>query len=135
MKISEIKNSIEKILDHNKAKNIVTIDLKNKSYIADYMIIASGTSSRHLQSLSKNQSQFTKSDAGGPETIVSFNIENERDLQRIFDYFSRDVLLPDFYPEQRSIGRIKESIYRFFKEELKMSIEDDKFIDIVSINT
>tara|TARA_B100001250_G_scaffold230070_1_gene197476 strand:- start:240 stop:2489 length:2250 start_codon:yes stop_codon:yes gene_type:complete len=76
---------------------------------------------------------FTKSDAGGPETIVSFNIENERDLQRIFDYFSRDVLLPDFYPEQRSIGRIKESIYRFFKEELKMSIEDDKFIDIVSI--
>ena len=54
MKISEIKNSIEKILNQNKAKNVVTIDLKKKSYIADYMIIASGTSSRHLQSLSKN---------------------------------------------------------------------------------
>ena len=38
MKISEIKNQIEKILDNNKAKNIVSIDLKNKSYIADYMI-------------------------------------------------------------------------------------------------
>ena len=54
MKISEIKNSIEKILDKNKALNIVTIDLKKKSYIADYMIVASGTSSRHLQSLSEN---------------------------------------------------------------------------------
>ena len=54
MEISEIKNQIEIILDNNKAKNIVSINLKKKSYIADYMIIASGTSSRHLQSLSEN---------------------------------------------------------------------------------
>ena len=53
MEVIEIKNNIEKILDSNKAQNITTIDLKNKSYIADYMIIASGTSSRHLQSLSE----------------------------------------------------------------------------------
>jgi len=53
MDVIEIKNNIEKILDNNKAQNITTIDLKNKSYIADYMIIASGTSSRHLQSLSE----------------------------------------------------------------------------------
>jgi len=53
MQISEIKKNIEKILDNNKAQDITSIDLKNKSYIADYMIIASGTSSRHLQSLSE----------------------------------------------------------------------------------
>ena len=53
MKIIEIKRNIEKILDDNKAKNITTINLKNKSYIADYMIVASGTSSRHLQALSE----------------------------------------------------------------------------------
>ena len=52
MKISDIKFNIEKILDTNKAQNITSINLKNKSYIADYMVIASGTSSRHLQSLS-----------------------------------------------------------------------------------
>ena len=40
-------------MDGNKAQNITSIDLKNKSYIADYMIVASGTSSRHLQSLSE----------------------------------------------------------------------------------
>tara|TARA_B110000914_G_C15110884_1_gene286066 strand:- start:47 stop:394 length:348 start_codon:yes stop_codon:yes gene_type:complete len=54
MKISEIKNKIEIILSDNKAKDIVSIDLREKSYIADYMIVASGTSSRHLQSLSEN---------------------------------------------------------------------------------
>ena len=53
MKVMDIKKDIEKILDNNKAKNIIAINLKNKSYIADYMIIASGTSSRHLQSLSE----------------------------------------------------------------------------------
>ena len=53
MEVIEIKDNIEKILDNNKAQNITTIDLKNKSYIADYMIVASGTSSRHLQSLSE----------------------------------------------------------------------------------
>jgi ribosome-associated protein len=53
MKIIEIKKNIEKILDDNKAQNITTIDLKNKTHIADYMIVASGTSSRHLQALSE----------------------------------------------------------------------------------
>ena len=53
MKVSKIKEIIEKILDDNKASNIISIDLKKKSFIADYMIIASGTSSRHLQSLSE----------------------------------------------------------------------------------
>ena len=45
---------IIKILDDNKAKDIVTIDLANKSSISDYMIVASGTSSRHIQSVSEN---------------------------------------------------------------------------------
>ena len=54
MKVEKIKKLIEQVLDKNKASNIVSIDLKEKSYIADYMIIASGTSSRHLQSLSEN---------------------------------------------------------------------------------
>ena len=53
MKVIDIKRNIEKILDNNKATNIISINLKNKSYIADYMIIASGTSSRHLQALSE----------------------------------------------------------------------------------
>ena len=53
MEVYKIKEIIEKILDDNKANNITSIDLRKKSFIADYMIIASGTSSRHLQSLSE----------------------------------------------------------------------------------
>ena len=41
----DLKKIIIKTLDSNKALDIVSIDLKDKSSIADYMIVASGTSS------------------------------------------------------------------------------------------
>ena len=41
------------------------------------------------------------------------------DLQKIFDYFVRNNLTP-LYPEDRSVGRVKESIYRFFAEKLNL---------------
>ena len=52
-KISDLKTIILDTLDNNKALDIVSIDLANKSSIADHMIIASGTSSRHIQALSE----------------------------------------------------------------------------------
>ena len=52
-KISDLKKIIIQTLDINKALDNVSIDLKDKSSMAEYMIIASGTSSRHIQSLSE----------------------------------------------------------------------------------
>ena len=48
----DLKKIILNTLDSNKALDIISIDLKNKSSMADHMIIASGTSSRHIQALS-----------------------------------------------------------------------------------
>ena len=50
-KNTNLKKIILDTLDSNKALDIISIDLKNKSSMADYMIIASGTSSRHIQAL------------------------------------------------------------------------------------
>jgi len=41
------------------------------------------------------------------------------DMQKLFDFFVRNNLTP-FYPEDRSVGRVKEAIYKFFEQELKM---------------
>ena len=49
----EIKTLIEKSLDADKAFDIVTIELDEQSALADYMIIASGTSSRHVSALAE----------------------------------------------------------------------------------
>ena len=53
------------------------------------------------------------------------------DLQRLFDYFVRQNLTP-FYPEDRSVGRVKEAIYKFFELEFKMKRgeEEDEAIKI-----
>ena len=40
-------------LDNNKALDINSLSLKGKSDIADYLIIATGTSSRHVSSLAE----------------------------------------------------------------------------------
>ena len=49
---NNIAKTIHKVLSDNKAKNITKINLEKKSSIADYMIICSGTSNRHVISLS-----------------------------------------------------------------------------------
>jgi len=51
--INKLKNEIEAMLSDNKALKIKSIDLKDKTSIADFMIIASGNSSRHIQALSE----------------------------------------------------------------------------------
>jgi type III restriction enzyme len=53
------------------------------------------------------------------------------DMQKLFDFFVRNNLTP-FYPEDRSVGRVKEAIYKFFEQELKMWY-GDVWEDIVQI--
>ena len=95
MKIIDIKKNIEKILDDNKAKDIKSINLKNKSYIADYMIIASGTSSRHLQALSEILvSEMKKIGLG------EFHIEGRESSDwKLVD--AKDIIVHIFHPEKR----------------------------------
>ena len=95
MKISEMKSQIEIILENNKAKDIVSIDLKDKSYIADYMIIASGTSSRHLQSLSENLVSELKK-------IGIYNCRMEgKDSSDWKLVDAIDIIIHIFHPEKR----------------------------------
>ena len=60
-----------------------------------------------------------------------FEIYNDEDLQRIFDFFIRNNLTP-FYPEDRSVGRVKEALYNFFKKYFKMDY-DKYFREIINL--
>lgn len=50
----DIRDIILDALEENKAEDIITISLKGKSSIADYMVIASGRSTRHVVGLSNH---------------------------------------------------------------------------------
>jgi len=52
--LSKLERLITSTLDKHKAERIVSIDLTGKSDFADCMIVASGTSGRHVGSLADN---------------------------------------------------------------------------------
>ena len=58
--VKELIAFVEQKLDAGKAENIVTIDLKGKSSFTDFIIIANGTSGRHLNGLANNLIQDIK---------------------------------------------------------------------------
>ena len=49
--MSEFKDFVTQSLDDDKALDIKIIDLTNQSAIADYLVIASGTSSAHVKGM------------------------------------------------------------------------------------
>jgi ribosome-associated protein len=101
-KISDLKKIIIKTLDINKAQDIVSIDLKDKSSMADYMIIASGTSSRHIQSLSE-QVLDKLIDNG----IKNCKIEG-KDSQEWKLVDGIDLIVHIFHPEKRKFYELEK---------------------------
>ena len=94
-KISDLKQIIINTLDINKAQDIISIDLKDKSSMADYMIIASGTSSRHIQSLSEQILEKFKDNG-----IKNSKIEGKESSEwKLVDGI--DVIVHIFHPEKR----------------------------------
>ena len=94
-KISDLKEIVISTLDLNKAQDIVTIDLKDKSSMADYMIIASGTSSRHIQSLSEQVLEKLKNNG-----VKDSKIEGKESSEwKLVDGI--DLIVHIFHPEKR----------------------------------
>jgi ribosome-associated protein len=56
-------------LNNDKAEDIVQIDLRGKSSIGDYMIIASGRSSRQVSAISEKLVDNIKQDFGRPSKV------------------------------------------------------------------
>ncbi len=101
-KISNLKSLILKTLDTNKALDVISIDLKNKSSIADYMIIASGTSSRHIQALSEQVVEEIKMSG-----IKNCKIEgNESSDWKLIDGI--DIIIHIFNPEKRKFYELEK---------------------------
>lgn len=55
-----VRDLIEHSLDADKAEDIITIDLRGKSDIADFMVIASGRSQRHVATLAEHLQERLK---------------------------------------------------------------------------
>ena len=110
-KISDLKSVVIHTLDLNKAQDIVTIDLKDKSSMADYMIIASGTSSRHIQSLSEQVLEKLK-DNGIKNSKIEGKESNE---WKLVDGI--DLIVHIFHPEKRKFYELEKILSELIPKE------------------
>ncbi len=113
-KISDLKKIVIQTLDTNKALDIVSIDLKDKSSMADYMIIASGTSSRHIQSLSEQVLKKFK-DYGMKDSKIEGKDSTE---WKLVDGI--DLIVHIFHPEKRKFYELEKIWSEFIPKEKVM---------------
>ena len=99
--INQLKNEIENILNDNKALEVKSINLKDKTSIADFMIIARGNSSRHIQALSDILLDKLKQ-----KGINNCRLEG-RDSNdwKLID--AMDIIIHIFHPEKRKFYNLE----------------------------
>jgi len=89
------QKEIEQILENNKAAEVKSINLKNKTSIADFMIIASGNSSRHIQALSEILLEELKK-----RGLKNCRLEGRASKEwKLID--ASDIIIHIFHPEKR----------------------------------
>jgi len=100
--IEALETAIVDTLDEDKAEDIVAIDLRGKSSVTDFMIIASGRSGRHVSALSDHVLRMLK-DRGVKNARVEGLATGDWVLIDV-----GDVVVHIFRPEVRSFYNLEK---------------------------
>lgn len=96
MEIKELADKIVEILENKKGVDIELIPVAEKTVLADYFVICSGTSSTHIKALADEVEYMLKRDYG----VAPDHIEGRESARWILlDY--KDVVVHVFHPEER----------------------------------
>jgi ribosome-associated protein len=90
------------LLDDGKAEDIIAIDLKGKSSLADAMIVAQGTSNRHVSSIAERLIQGLKDQAH-----VQARVEGLSSCDWVL-VDAGDVIVHIFRPEVRAFYNLEK---------------------------
>lgn len=93
---------VERSLDDDKAENVVVIDLAGKTSLADYMVIASGGSSRHVSAMAEHLRETLKADGLRSPSVEGLS---QGDWVLID---AGDVLVHLFRPEVRTFYNLEK---------------------------
>ena len=101
LKAEDILKIVETTLDDGKAEDVQVINLEGKSSIANYMVVASGTSNRHVAALAEHV-QMKLKENGRPSMSEG---EEKADWILIDAY---DVIVHIFKPEVRAFYSLEK---------------------------
>ena len=100
-----VENNLQRVLsslDDSKAQDVVTIDLRGRSPLADYMVIASGGSQRHVSALADHL-LFALKDCNKGQTRVEGLSECDWVLIDL-----GDIIVHLFRPETREFYNLEK---------------------------
>ena len=97
-----LKEFIINTLEDNKAEDIISINVQNKTSVTDYMIIVSGRSSRHVKSIADNLIKTLKKNKIKPIGIEGY-IKSEWIL---LDF--GDLLVHVMHPDKRNFYSLEK---------------------------
>ncbi len=93
---------MEKSLDDDKAIGVVVIDLEGKTSLTDYMVIASGTSQRHVSAMAENLREKIKQSG-----IKNVSVEGQSQCDWVL-IDGGDIIVHLFRPEVREFYNIEK---------------------------
>ena len=102
MRSNQLKDLVVAALEEIKAKDIVALDVHNLTSITDYMVVASGTSSRQVKALADNVVEKAKAAGCRP-----LNVEGERDAEWILVDLA-DVVVHVMLPSTREFYQLEK---------------------------
>ncbi|MCP4393252.1 MAG: ribosome silencing factor [Alphaproteobacteria bacterium] len=97
----ELLEIVKRSLEDDKAEDVQIIELFEKTDIADYMVVASGTSKRHVSSIADNL--FRKLKSAG----VKSSVEGDEKCDWVL-IDAADVIVHVFRPEVRDFYEIEK---------------------------
>lgn len=100
--MTRLRDVITTSLDDDKAEEIVTIDLQGKCSFADYMVVASGRSSRHISSIADKLQEVLKN-----ADMPALSIEGQETSDWIV-IDAGDVIVHLFRPEVRELYNLEQ---------------------------
>jgi ribosome-associated protein len=74
--IEKLLDSVRAAVAELKAKDVVEIDVRGKSSVTDFMVVASGTSTRHVKSIADEVVRFAKK-----LDVQPLGVEGEREAE------------------------------------------------------
>lgn len=116
--VEELLACVMDATEELKAREVVQVDVRGKSSVADYMVIASGTSSRHVKSIADEVVRFAKK-----LDVMPLGVEGEREAEWVLVDLG-DVIVHVMLPRVREFYAL-ERLWTVGDQPMADGDEDD----------
>jgi ribosome-associated protein len=101
--MNDLHDLVKKQLEDSKAKNLISLDVSSMSDHFDTIILATGTSSRHVQSISEQLVEFMKK----AESSLHMSMEKDAEAEWILIDLGR-IVVHVFQEETRKFYNLEK---------------------------